>query len=193
MLPDGSIAVCDTYNGAVRRYDPQSHEVSTLATGVAEPSGAVVVDGELVVVASAAHRLERPVAPGAMARVRGAAQQTRRPLSRVAAGPVVLSVVFEPPPGQHLDERDGPSTRLVVSASPPELLVSGGGAGQGLRRELVLAGTGGVLHVAATAASCDDGVEHPACHITQQDWGIPVQLEQGAPTSLELVLRGPAT
>ena len=193
VLPDGSIAVCDTYNGAVRRYDPQSHEVSTLATGVAEPSGAVVVDGELVVVASAAHRLERPVAPGAMARVRGAAQQTRRPLSRVAAGPVVLSVVFEPPPGQHLDERDGPSTRLVVSASPPELLASGGGAGQGLRRELVLAGTGGVLHVAATAASCDDGVEHPACHITQQDWGIPVQLERGAPTSLELVLRGPAT
>ena len=68
MLPDGSIAVCDTYNGAVRRYDPQSHEVSTLATGVAEPSGAVVAAGELVVVASAAHRLERPVAPGAMAR-----------------------------------------------------------------------------------------------------------------------------
>jgi len=191
-LPDGSIAVCDTYNGAVRRYDPDRDEVSTLATGVAEPSGAVVVDGELVVVASAAHRLERPVAPGAMARVLGAAQQTRRPVSHVAAGPVALSVVFEPPPGQHLDERDGPATRLVVSAAPPELLVSGAGAGQGLRRELVLAGTGGVLHVAASAASCDDGVEHPACHITQQDWGIPIQLSVGSPSTLELVLRGPA-
>ena len=51
VLPDGSIAVCDTYNGAVRRYDPVTEQVSTLASGVAEPSGAVVVEGELVVVA----------------------------------------------------------------------------------------------------------------------------------------------
>ncbi|MCW2616036.1 MAG: hypothetical protein JWN08_3030, partial [Frankiales bacterium] len=113
VLPDGSVAVCDTYNGAVRRYDPVSDEVTTLATGVAEPSGAVVVDGALVVVASAAHRLERPVAPGAMARVRGGAQSTSRPVTDVAAGQVELQVVFEPPPGQHLDERDGPATRLV--------------------------------------------------------------------------------
>ena len=192
LLPDGSVAVCDTYNGAVRRYDPGSDEVTTLATGVAEPSGAVVVDGELVVVASAAHRLERPVSPGTMARVSGPAQSTSRPVTDVAAGPVELTVGFEPPPGQHLDERDGPATRLVVTASPPELLVEGGGAGTGLRRRLVLAGTDGVLHVAATAASCDEGVEHPACHITQQDWGIPVRLTDGAADRLDLVLRGPA-
>ncbi len=190
VLPDGSVAICDTYNGAIRRYDPVTGEVATLATGVAEPSGAVVVDGDLVVVASAAHRLERPVAPGAMARVLGSAQQTRRPVSDLSPGPVLLTVVFEPPPGQHLDERDGPATRLVVSASPPELLAEGAGSGQGLRRDLVLAGTDGVLHVAATAASCDDGVEHPACHLTQQDWGIPVRLSDGAPAVLELVLRG---
>jgi len=192
VLPDGSIAVCDTYNGAVRRYDPATGEVSTIATGVAEPSGAVVVDGELVVVASAAHRLERPVAPGAMARIRGQAQHTQRPVTDVASGPVELEVVFEPPAGQHLDEREGPATRLVVSASPPELLVEGGGAGTGLSRSLVLSGAGGVLHVAATAASCDEEVEHPACHITQQDWGIPVRLVDGAPARLGLVLRVPA-
>ena len=198
VLPDGSVAVCDTYNGAVRRYDPVADEVSTLATGVAEPSDAVVVEGQLVVVASAAHRLERPVAPGAMSRVRGAAQSTTRPATDVAPGDVVLEVVFEPPPGQHLDERDGPATRLVVSASPPELLVDGGGAGPGLSRRLVLAPgiAEGVLHVAATAASCDvvgsEGVEHPACHITQQDWGIPLRLRTGAGDRLGLVLRGPA-
>ncbi|MCW2680276.1 MAG: repeat containing protein [Frankiales bacterium] len=192
VLPDGSIAVCDTYNGAVRRYDPATDEVSTIASGVAEPSGAVVVDGELVVVASAAHRLERPVAPGAMARIRGQARQTQRPVTDVSPGEVVLEVVFEPAPGQHLDERDGPATRLVVSSSPPELLVEGGGAGTGLSRSLVLSGEQGVLHVAATAASCDEGVDHPACHITQQDWGIPVRLVEGAPPHLGLVLRGSA-
>ena len=192
LLPDRSLVVCDTYNGAVRRYDPVNAEVTTLATGVAEPSGAVVVDGELVVVASAAHRLERPVAPGAMARVSGPAQSTSRPVSDLAPGPVQLTVAFEPPPGQHLDERDGPATRLVVTTSPPELLVEGGGAGTGLQRRLVLSGTDGVLHVAATAASCDEGVEHPACHISQQDWGIPVRLAAGAPDRLDLVLRGPA-
>jgi hypothetical protein len=103
-------------------------------------------------------------------------------------------VVFEPPPGQHLDEREGPATRLVVSASPPELLLDGGGAATGLRRTLVLgdAVPEGVLHVAATAASCDEGVEHPACHITQQDWGIPLRMVPGAPQRLGLVLRGPA-
>ncbi len=192
LLPDGSLAVCDTYNGAIRRYDPLTHEVTTLATGVAEPSGAVVVDGELVVVASAAHRLERPVSPGAMARVSGPAQSTSRPVTDLAPGAVQLTVGFEPPPGQHLDERDGPATRLVVTASPDDLLVEGGGGGTGLQRRLVLAGTDGVLHVAATAASCDEGVEHPACHITQQDWGIPVRLADGAPDRLDLVLRGPA-
>ena len=34
-LPDGSVAVCDTYNGAVRRI--ADGEVTTLATGLAEP------------------------------------------------------------------------------------------------------------------------------------------------------------
>ena len=192
VLPDGSVAVCDTYNGAIRRYDPATGEVTTLATSVAEPSGAVVVDGALVVVASAAHRLERPVAPGMMERVRGAAQQTQRPVSDLVAGEVGLTVVFEPPPGQHIDERDGPATRLVVSASPPELLLEGAGAGPGLSRRLVLGGSGGVLHVAATAASCDEGVEHPACHLSRQDWGIPVRLMPSGAGQLELVLRGRA-
>ena len=40
VLPDGSVAVCDTYNGAVRRYDPSTEQVTTLLTGLAEPSAA---------------------------------------------------------------------------------------------------------------------------------------------------------
>ena len=87
LLPDGSVAVCDTYNGAVRRYDPATDQVETLATGVAEPTGAAVVDGELVVVASPAHRLERPVAPGTAARLRGPAQADRPAGQRAGARP----------------------------------------------------------------------------------------------------------
>ena len=81
----------------------------------------------------------------------------------------------------------------MVSASPPELLLSGGGASTGLTRELVLSQelTEGVLHVAATAASCDDdGSEYPACHVTQQDWGIPLRLAAGGPGRVALVLNG---
>jgi thiol-disulfide isomerase/thioredoxin len=191
LLPDGSVAVCDTYNGAVRRYDPVTDEVSTLATGVAEPTAAVVVDGDLVVAASAAHRLERPVAPGDLRRIHGPAQRTVRPVLAVAPGEVALDVVFDPPAGQHLDERYGPATRLVVSASPPQLLVAGAGSETGLSRRLVLAGNGeGVLHVAASAASCDVDAEHPACHVAQQDWGLPVRVTRDGTDRVALVLRG---
>jgi thiol-disulfide isomerase/thioredoxin len=190
VLPDGSLAISDTYNSAVRRYDPATGEVTTLATGVPEPTGAAVVDGTLVVAASTAHRLERPVAPGEMARVSGDAQRTQRPATDLTPGEVQLVVVFEPPAGQHLDERDGPATRLTVTASPAELLVEGSGTATGLTRRLVLAGEAGVLHVAATAASCDVDAEHPACHVTQQDWGIPVRLVPAGETRLALVLRG---
>src|SRR5690606_27007693 len=83
-LPDGSVVVADTYDGALRRFVPAdgdagsvgddtsgtriAGEVTTLATGLAEPSGVVVQVGEgpdgepqvhLLVVESAAHRLTR--------------------------------------------------------------------------------------------------------------------------------------
>ncbi len=191
-LADGSVAVLDTYNGAVRRWDPAGGELSTLATGLLEPSGAVLVGGELVVVESAAHRLVRPVPRSEL--VLGDALRTRRPVTRVASGTVALDVVFAPPPGRKLDERYGPSTRLTVSASPPQLLLDGAGESTSLRRALTLADAPleGVLHVTAQAASCDDdpAVEHPACYLALQDWGVPVRIEAGADDTLRLVLLG---
>src|SRR3954469_21895931 len=58
-LPDGSVLVADTYNGAIRRFDPATDEVSTVASGLAEPSDVVLSDGGALVVESAAHRLTR--------------------------------------------------------------------------------------------------------------------------------------
>ena len=64
VLADGSVAICDTYNGAVRRYDPVTERVSTLLTGLAEPSDAVVDGEHLLVVESAAHQGHPRSAPG---------------------------------------------------------------------------------------------------------------------------------
>jgi hypothetical protein len=86
----------------------------------------------------------------------------------------------------------------MVSSSPTAFLRDGGGTAQGLSRTLHLdprVGSG-ILHISVRAAACDgDPVtgevpEHAACHLYQQDWGIPVVLEDGAPDVLTLDLRG---
>jgi hypothetical protein len=124
--------------------------------------------------------------------VAGEARQTRRPATEVRPGAVPLRVVFTPPAGQHLDDSGGPATRLAVSASPASALLSGAGTATGLDRDLTLAGdvADAVLHVTAWAATCDDAGEHPACHLTTQDWGIPLHLTDGGAATLELMLRG---
>ncbi len=194
VLPDGSVAIADTYNHALRRYEPGTGEVTTLATDLREPSGAVVVDGDIVVVESARHRLTRLRLPEEAVRVESVAHRTQRAATEVAPGRLLLDVVFSAPSGQKLDERYGPSTRLLVSSTPPELLVAGAGADSALSRELVLSETvtEGVLHVSAMAASCDDDpeIEYPACHVHQQDWGVPVKLTPGGAERLPLVLAG---
>ncbi|WP_406270920.1 thioredoxin-like domain-containing protein [Streptomyces sp. NBC_00191] len=193
-LPDGSVAVSDTYNHALRRYDPYIGEVTTLATDLREPSDAVLVGEDIVVVESARHRLTRLRLPEEAVRVDAVAHRTQRAATEVAAGKLRLDVVFQAPAGQKLDTRYGPSTRLLVSSTPPELLISGEGAGTDLARDLEIdpAVAEGVLHVSAMAASCDDDPsnEYPACHVHQQDWGVPVRVSADGVTRLPLVLAG---
>ena len=202
-LPDGSVAISDTYNHALRRYDPATGQVTTLATDLREPSDAVLVGDEILVVESARHRLTRLRLPEEAVRVESVAHRTQRAATEVAPGELKLDVIFQAPAGQKLDTRYGPSTRLLVSATPPELLVGGEGAGTDLNRALTLnsAVAEGVLHISAMAASCDDdpaggtsrsktGGEYPACHVHQQDWGVPVRLTNGGADRLPLVLAG---
>ena len=191
-LPDGSIAVADTYNGAIRRYTPADGKLVTLITGLKEPSDALVTaEGDLLVVESAAHRLTRVRLPEEALSVEATAYRTQRPATEIGPGELELEVVFEPPPGEKMDDRYGPSSYVKIEASPAELLLEGAGGGTDLVRTLRLnpAVTEGVLHVAAKAASCDDG-EFPACHLHQQDWGIPVRIVPGAAARLPLILRG---
>ena len=189
-LPDGSVAVCDTYNGAVRRIADGA--VTTLATGLAEPSGAVVDGDHLVVVESAAHRLTR-VSLAGVAEADGFAHTTQRPVTDIAGGEVEIVVDFTPPPGQKVDDRLGPPSQLFISATPPALLKQGEGRGTDLRRTVVVdpAVGDGVLHVAARAASCDArGGEGAACHLHQQDWGVPVRVTPDGEARLVLPLSG---
>lgn len=206
VLPDGSIAIADTYNGAVRRYDPANGTVSTLARGLAEPSdvivdatGAAGAEPLLVVVEANKHQLVYVPIPKEAQQVDEGASQTQRPKTPVAPGPLELMVRFAAPTGQKLDDRWGDPTQLKISSTPPELLVSGGGTSVGLLRTLELSPdvAEGVLHITARAAACDgpeteDGEipDHAACHLYQQDWGIPVLLQADGDTELVLDLRG---
>ncbi|MCZ4325186.1 NHL domain-containing thioredoxin family protein [Brachybacterium paraconglomeratum] len=197
-LPDGRIAIADTYNGAIRLLDEETGEVVTVATDLKEPSDAIVgppVDGigQLIVVESGAHRITWvPVAKAAERVIDEGAQRSERPATEVGPGPLTVRVLFTPPPGHKLDDSLGPSTQVTIATTPTSMLTGGGGVDTALERTVTLdpAYTEGVLHVSARAASCDadPAVEFPACHMHQQDWGVPIRVVEGGPDHLDLSL-----
>lgn len=194
-LPDGTLLIADTYNRAIRKYSPATNQVSTIARDLSEPSDLELIETasgpKLAIVEAAANCVTLlPIEAGAL--VQGAAMRTARPALEVAPGALKIDVTFSAPPGQKLDERYGPSTYLVVSSTPKELLIEGAGNSVELNRNVVLNPdiSEGVLHVAAKGASCDESEEGAQCHIHQQDWGIPIKQTAAGTNTVDLVLSG---
>ena len=194
-LPDGSLVIADAYNRSLRKYSPATNQVSTIARDLAEPSDVELVQTssgpKLAVAEAAANRIVLlPIEKESL--VQGAAMRTARPALEVTAGELLVDVSFSAPPGQKLDERYGPSSYLVVSSTPKELLLDGAGSSVELKRKIVLNPeiSEGVLHVAAKGASCDESDEAAQCHIHQQDWGIPIKISPNGTSVVELVLSG---
>ncbi len=199
VLPDDSVAIADTYNGAIRRFDPATAELTTLTRGLQEPSDVLVERTEdgarLIVVEANAHRVIRVPLPEQAQRVNEGAMKTARAATMLAGETLELIVRFSAPTGQKLDTRWGDPTQLTVDATPPEFILDGTGLSQGLQRTLVLNPNiaDAVLHITARAAACDgepggEIPEHAACHLYQQDWGIPVHVTGAADDARELVL-----
>ena len=189
VLPDQTLIISDTYNGALRRFNPQTGLLSTVAKDLREPSGIIAISNdEVLVVESSRHQLTRVTLQEEV--VQGEALRTERPPIEISGGAFTLDVVFLPPPGEKLDERYGPSTRLILSSTPPNLIREGAGKSQELIRTLEIdpAVGSGILHIAASAASCDN--DGGTCHIHQQDWGIPVLITEQGATQLRLPLSG---
>ena len=146
----------------------------------------------MVVVESAAHRFTRlPRCPAAAGSADGARMRTERPpTARARRGDA----------RGHLHAAARREARRVirpVDAAAGQRLPAGV-AGRRRRpttelsRRLVIADgrAEGVLQVVAQAATCDAEAEFPACHLSRQDWGVPIRVGPDGAARLPLILRG---
>jgi len=185
-LSNGSVAVADTYNGAIRWYDPATKTVRTLAQGLREPSDIVVDGDDMVVVESAAHRLIRLPIPW-FARLSESHDLWQGLWAQVSPGEVTLRVDATLPPGQRVDVQQASPVQLSVDAWPPPLLSSQIGPSNSFTQAVPLMRGTGALHVRITLNTCDEGeTEHPACRRYEKEWTIPVLVADGAPKELVL-------
>ena len=162
-LPDGSVAVADTFNNALRMW--RDGRLTTIATRqpLAEPGGLdLLPDGRLVVADTAHHRVVFvDIAAGSVEPL-SLGDRRGEPLSGTAASVLPLCLSLDTG-GEALDPSQGPPVRVSVTADPPTLL------GPGPRAwalatlpatvELALGAPGtGTLDVDITAATCTGDV-----------------------------------
>ena len=203
ITPPGGPVVCDTYNSALRRYDPATGELTTLARdGLSEPSGAALFGEELVVADTNNHRLVRVGADGEIQpfEVRGLlppAPVSARGPAAVEIGPVELAFEVELtatiplPEGQKLDSSLGPPVQLSISSE--ELLPNGGllltGGELPARTRLDLGGEEGSLDVLLRVGTCEEG-PGAVCNLTEKRWRVTLRRDEEGSPRLNLGLGG---
>jgi hypothetical protein len=195
VTPEGPV-VCDTYNSALRRYDPEKEEVSTLARdGLSEPSGgALLAGGYLVVADTDNHRLARAGAGGEVRtfEVRGLLSPAPRAAGEPTAlkiGPlelapeVELTATLPIPEGRRLDPSLGPPVQLSVSSD--ELLTNGylllTGDELPAKAALFLNEAEGTLDILLRVGTCEEG---PAavCTLAERRWRVKASRDpEGSP------------
>ena len=198
--------VCDTYNSALRRYDPRKNELATLARdGLSEPSGAALLDGadeELVVADTNNHRL---VCAGPEGEVRPFEVRGLRPPTPVPergpvaveigpvelAGEVELSATLPIPDGQKLDPSLGPPVQLSVTSD--ELLPEGGllltSDELPARARVTLGDAEGYLAVLLRVGTCEEG-PGAVCNLAERRWCVTVRRDDEGSPRLNLGLGG---
>lgn len=202
--PRGPV-LCDTYNSALRLFDPRRTEVETLTRGgFDEPSGAAVLDGspDLVVADTNNHRLAA-VSPGGEVRPFGVsglkppapAEKEGPPAADIGpvelAGEIELSATLPVPEGEKLDPTLGPPVQLSVVSDgllPDDgILVTG--KGLPARARLSLAADAGTLDVLLRIGSCREG-PGAACSLTERRWRVAVRRDEEGSPRLNLGLGG---
>lgn len=190
--------VCDTYNSALRRYDPRKDALITLVRdGLSEPSGAALLDeaGESLVVADTNnHRL---VSVGPDGEVRPfAIRNLLPPVPTPERGPVALNIgpvelggeqeltaTLPVPYGQKLDSSLGPPVQLSISSEGPlldsSLLLTGDELPA--KAQLTLGAVEGRLDVLLRVGTCE---EEPGavCNLIERRWRVTVRRDaEGSP------------
>ncbi len=202
VTPEGPV-VCDTYNSALRRYDPQSNELITLAReDLSEPSGAAVLGGELLVADTNNHRIVRVGLDGEVKpfEIRGLLPPAPVPVKGLVAveigpvelaGEVELSATLPVPEGRKLDPSLGPPVQLSVSSD--ELLSDGGllltGDELPARTLLSLDAAEGHLDVLLRVGTCEEG-PGAVCNLNERRWRVGVRRDDEGSPRLNLGLGG---
>jgi thiol-disulfide isomerase/thioredoxin len=201
-MPEGPV-VCDTYNSALRRYDPRSDQLDTLARkDLSEPSGAAVLGGELLVADTNNHRIVRVGLDGEVRpfEIRGLSSPKPVPIEGPVAaeiGPVELadevelSATLPVPEGQKLDPSLGPPVQLSISSDA--LLPDGGllltGDELPARTRLALSGAEGSLGVLLRVGTCEEG-PGAVCNLNERRWRVTVRRDEEGSPRLNLGLGG---
>ena len=168
-LPDGSIAVADTFNSTIRVWQDGALRTVTLSEPVDEPGGLdVLPDGRLIVADTNHHRvIAVDVHTGAVAEIdirdqRAAAQPEGSALSGRAGAALTVSAEVDLG-GSMLDLQQGPPVHVSIGADPETLLGAGPRSwaldALPASLELRLGSPGsGVLTVDVIASTCEGDV-----------------------------------